>query len=177
VLPHLSDVGAYLPLVRSVARRFARCGTPFDDLVQEGCIGLLMAARAFDPDRGNAFTTFAAPFIRGRILNALKRSLRLRLEYQAGDKLDGLCAGRPDAGGPEVPVDDRAAGWIRDVADRLDPRAPRILALWLGLDGPPLSCAAIGRKIRRTRARVHQIVSDSLLLLRDRLQAEHGDKT
>lgn len=38
-----------------------------DDLIQEGLVGLLAAARCFDPDRGTAFSTFAYPFIKGAI--------------------------------------------------------------------------------------------------------------
>lgn len=38
-----------------------------DDLIQEGLVGLLAAARRFDPDRGTAFSTFAYPFIKGAI--------------------------------------------------------------------------------------------------------------
>ncbi len=56
-----------LPLVRSIARRYARRGEPLDDLVQVGSVGLLKAIDRFDPDRGVPFGAFAAPTITGEI--------------------------------------------------------------------------------------------------------------
>jgi RNA polymerase sigma factor for flagellar operon FliA len=45
----------------------------FDELVSSGSIGLMSALEAFDVDRGLAFSTFAAPRIRGAILDELRR--------------------------------------------------------------------------------------------------------
>lgn len=56
-----------MPLVRAVARRYARRGEPLDDLVQVGSIGLLKALDRFDPDRGVPFRGFAVPTISGEI--------------------------------------------------------------------------------------------------------------
>ena len=49
------------------ARRFARRGEPSDDLFQVACLGLVKAARRFDPDRGVRFATFAMPTVVGEI--------------------------------------------------------------------------------------------------------------
>ena len=57
----------YLPLVRHLARRYAHTPEPLEDLVQVGTIGLLHAIDRYDPDSGNAFTTFAVPTILGEI--------------------------------------------------------------------------------------------------------------
>ena len=43
----------------------------WDDLVQEGCLGLIRAAAAFDPDRGIPFIAFALPRIHGAVHKAL----------------------------------------------------------------------------------------------------------
>ncbi len=59
-------------LVRSIAVRFKGRGIEFDDLVQIGTLGLIKAARSFDPERGFAFSTYAVPIIMGEI----KRNLR-----------------------------------------------------------------------------------------------------
>ncbi|HLY93709.1 MAG TPA: sigma-70 family RNA polymerase sigma factor [Gaiellaceae bacterium] len=64
-------VERHLPLVRSVAARYCEFGLPFDDLVQEGSIGLLGAIERFDPERGAAFPTFARWRIRRAITHAL----------------------------------------------------------------------------------------------------------
>jgi RNA polymerase sigma-B factor len=60
-------------LAEAVARRFFRQRSVRDeDLVQVACIGLVKAARRFDPDRGTDFAAFAVPTISGEI----KRHLR-----------------------------------------------------------------------------------------------------
>jgi RNA polymerase sigma-B factor len=58
---------AHLPLVRSLARRYANRGESFDDLVQVGTVGLIKAVDRFDPSRGHALASFAAPTILGEL--------------------------------------------------------------------------------------------------------------
>ena len=65
-------VEANMGLVRSVALRCAGRGVEYDDLVQTGAIGLLKAARSFDPGRGCAFSTYAVPLILGEIRRMLR---------------------------------------------------------------------------------------------------------
>jgi RNA polymerase sigma-B factor len=57
----------YLPLVRSLARRYSHRGEQLEDLVQVGCIGLIKAIDRFDVDRGVELTTYATPNIIGEI--------------------------------------------------------------------------------------------------------------
>jgi RNA polymerase sigma-B factor len=57
----------YMPLVRSLARRYAYRGEQLDDLVQIGAIGLIKAIDRFDVERGVELTTYATPNIMGEI--------------------------------------------------------------------------------------------------------------
>ena len=59
-------VEEHLPLVRALARRYAR-GVELDDLVGAGSLGLVKAAARFRPERGVAFGSFAAPTIAGEM--------------------------------------------------------------------------------------------------------------
>lgn len=56
-----------LPLVRSLARRYAGRGEPLDDLVQVASIGLIKAIDRFDVDRGVELSTYAIPTIVGEL--------------------------------------------------------------------------------------------------------------
>lgn len=66
----------HLGLVHFVARQVARglaVDMDFDELVSAGTLGLMNALESFDAKRGLAFSTFAAPRIRGAILDELRR--------------------------------------------------------------------------------------------------------
>lgn len=66
-----SMVCANLRLVLSVAREYAGRGLPMLDMVQEGSIGLLIAARKFDYTRQLRFSTYATKWIRQCIGRAI----------------------------------------------------------------------------------------------------------
>jgi len=80
-------VTSSLGLVRSVAARYRDLGLPFDDLVQEGALGLLDAIDHFDPDRGACFETYCRFRIRRAIRKALTDTSRLiRLPKQVVER-------------------------------------------------------------------------------------------
>jgi RNA polymerase sigma-32 factor len=70
-------VTAHLSLVVKIARRFAGYGLPAMDLVSEGNIGLMMAVRRFDPDRGVRLSTYSMWWIRASIQDYILRSWSL----------------------------------------------------------------------------------------------------
>lgn len=60
-------------LVKSVALRLSyACDEELDDLIQIGYIGLIKAARRFEPERGFRFSTYAVPMIAGEIRSQLR---------------------------------------------------------------------------------------------------------
>lgn len=69
-------LGEHIGLVYHVARQMCRAkqmDVEVDELVSAGTIGLIEAFNNFDPSRGLAFSTFAAPRIRGAMLDELRR--------------------------------------------------------------------------------------------------------
>lgn len=62
---------ANLRLVISIARRYVNRGLPFQDLVQEGNLGLLKAVDRFDHEKGFKFSTYATWWIRQGITRAI----------------------------------------------------------------------------------------------------------
>jgi RNA polymerase sigma factor (sigma-70 family) len=70
-------VVAHLDMVRRVASGYRDLGVPYDDLVQEGLLGLLDAVDRYDPSRGVTFETFASFRVRSAVRNALTDQARL----------------------------------------------------------------------------------------------------
>ena len=60
-------VRRFMPLARSLARRYDRSSEPFEDLLQVASLGLLKALDRFDPALGHPFASFAVPTILGEM--------------------------------------------------------------------------------------------------------------
>ena len=59
--------------VVTLARQYKPELLSTDDLISEGTIGIIKAAEKYDPSRGKPFVTFAAPYIRRSIEDAIRR--------------------------------------------------------------------------------------------------------
>jgi RNA polymerase sigma factor for flagellar operon FliA len=63
-----------LPLVKHIARRIRRLArVDVDDLIGDGCIGLIRAVDRFDPTRGTTLEHYARRLIAGAMLNGIRR--------------------------------------------------------------------------------------------------------
>lgn len=68
-------VEANLRYVVKIAHEYRRYGTPLEDLIAEGNLGLMVAADRFDPSRQVRFSHYAAWWIRKYMVSALSRNL------------------------------------------------------------------------------------------------------
>jgi RNA polymerase sigma factor for flagellar operon FliA len=109
-------VAEHLGLVHHMARQLARrmsADLDFDELVSAGTMGLINAVDSFDAGRGLAFSTYAAPRIRGAILDELRRQDHVPRSIRR--KIRDLTAAREEL--------TRERGYTptdREMAERLD---------------------------------------------------------
>jgi RNA polymerase sigma factor for flagellar operon FliA len=80
------------PLVKRIARRVQRMvpGSDIDDLIGDGCVGLIRAVDSYDASRGLTLEQYAPRIIAGTMLNGLRRldpvSERVRRELREADR-------------------------------------------------------------------------------------------
>ncbi|NDJ78055.1 MAG: sigma-70 family RNA polymerase sigma factor [Chloroflexi bacterium] len=78
-------------LVISVAKKYIGRGVHFLDLIQEGNIGLIRAARKFEYQRGHKFSTYATWWIRQAVSRAVADQGRtIRVPVHMGDQINRL---------------------------------------------------------------------------------------
>lgn len=84
-------VEANMRLVVNIAKHYHTVLIPFEDLVQEGAIGLMTAAERFDPSRGYRFSTYATHWIRQAISRAIDNKAKaIRIPAHVSETLRKL---------------------------------------------------------------------------------------
>ena len=175
-----------LRFVVSYAKRYRGLGVPFLDLIHEGNLGLMEAARRFDPDRNVKFITYAVWWIRQAITHALSlqsRPISMPQKMPPGMAAGGsrgdvslndrLGSGPDEDEGPELgemleatdaPADEELmrqgmAERVRSVLGELDPKEREVMALRFGLDrdGEMRTLQEIGQTLDLSRERIRQI--------------------
>ena len=81
------NMGFVRKLAREIHRQTGESGLDVDDLVQEGCIGLLSAVDRFDAGKGASFLAYAAPAIRNAMTDCVRAALS---QFERRLEFDGL---------------------------------------------------------------------------------------
>lgn len=148
-------------LIHHILRRQVCGDARYDDLVQEGRIGLWKAILRFDPHRGVAFSTYAGVAIQRHIWKAAKPA-RTPVIESSGDEA-------PDAQelAEDHVWDEAVRTALHKAVSRLPERLRQIICAAYGLDGAP-ACTldVIGQHLSVTGEMVRQLRNNALVLLR-----------
>jgi RNA polymerase primary sigma factor len=152
--------------VITLARQYKSDVLSTDDLISEGSIGMMKAAEKFDPARGKAFVTFAAPYIRRSIETAISR-LEISADVRSTDEslpvgsrnnytllnvLEDKNAEKADDIVEEDTLNDDLVACI----DVLNDREREVVSRYYGLKGWRQTMAEIGEDMGLKRERVRQ---------------------
>ncbi len=84
-------VESNMRLVINIAKNYRTALVPFEDLVQEGAIGLMTAAERYDPSKGYRFSTYATHWIRQAISRAIDNKAKaIRIPAHVSESLRKL---------------------------------------------------------------------------------------
>ena len=187
-------VCANLRFVVSMAKKYQARGVALADLIDEGNIGLMRAARKFDERKGIKFISYAVWWIRQAILQERAEQSRVvrvplyraRAVSQAQLSLDAPVASSDDGQLLEYLPDDimprpdeqalknSLAESLESAMALLRPREVHIIRLYFGLGGEePLTLEEIGAQLGITRERVRQIRDRALRRMRQSMP-EHA---
>ena len=133
-------VQAHLGLVIRIAREFRHSGPSMDDLIQEGNLGLTIAAQRFDPTRATRLSTFATYWIRACMMEHVVRShgpVRIGTTRAQRKIFFGLSRARRKLESNGTPADIEALAGVLGVepAD-VESMVPRLSGRDIALDAP-----------------------------------------
>ena len=145
-------IEANLRFVVAIARQYQNKGLPIDDLISEGNIGLMKAARKYDGERGVRFVNYAVVFVRQQIEKALKlESAELRVENMKDVRDDNSS--------------DVADGMEYSL-DSLNERELKVVTAYFGIGQERLTMAEIAEEMNLRRERVRQIRNKAIRRLK-----------
>jgi RNA polymerase sigma-32 factor len=136
-------VASHLRLVAKIAGSYRGYGLPLDDLIAEGSVGMLQAAKKFDPDRGFRLATYATWWIRASIQDYILRSWSLvKIGTTAAQKKLFFNLRRIKGQLAAIEEGDLSPEHVATIAHRLDVNAQDVVSMNRRLAAPDHSLNA-----------------------------------
>ena len=180
-------VEANLRFVLTIANGYRDRGVSYDDLVSEGNVGLLKAAKRFSPYPGKRFVKFAAPIIRSEMERFIEQHTGLYKVPRAERTAAETRMSRPVSVDAPIPVGSQnnfnllnllenadspyadsallketSEARLQQVLTLLDERQRQVISLIYGIGGERHTMAEVGVLMQLTRERVRQIRDKAL---------------
>ncbi len=172
---------ANLTFVVSLANQYKGRGLAAEDLISEGNIGMLHAATKFAGSKGKRFVTFAAPYIREAMEQAIeqqaglyrvprdvmdaalekKRSYPLSIDAPVGGSMElslGHVLPNQDSPNPDQQLEEGLLlDELKELISQLDVRQQHVVQLFYGIGVPHLTMTEIAQEMGLKRERIRQI--------------------
>lgn len=180
--------------VYSMANKYASSGVPFADLVNAGMLGLIKAAKKFNPDRESKFISFATSWVQHEMIKVIRETrFPCRVPLNLNKAVNKIRRGEGDESSPEFAVilpllkttsDDTTPyhhtdSFEDEVIDRiaisqalalLDSRTRKMIKLYAGLESDALGISEIARVFNLSKQRVRSLICMGLEQLKIHLQ-------
>jgi RNA polymerase sporulation-specific sigma factor len=169
-----------LRLVAHIVKKYYTASDNQEDLISIGTIGLIKAIDSFNPKNGARFATYAGKCLQNEILMYFRSQKKCSCEVSINEAIDTDKEGNPLTYGDIISVDDtiaedidaalRSSAAKKIIAQRLDSRSRRIIAMRYGLFGlEPMTQREVAEKMGISRSYVSRIEKAALSEIADHI--------
>lgn len=180
--------------VVTMAKQYAGRGVAMDDLISEGNMAMVDASRKYDPAKGKRFVSYAAPFIRHAMEQAIEEQAGLYRIPRSESNRETKKRKMPVSVDEPIPLgsntgfnllsvltngnvkqadlsieDEETADRLKDILNILDDREREVITRYFGLGSASFTMAEIGDAMGLKRERVRQIRNKAIRKLRKKI--------